>query len=117
MAAVVAAAVLLSEKPQGQKQSASSPASAVSMSNYSTSNTPSSQETSAAAPTGGTGNGYLVREYRGHIGVYRTGESTPFQEYETEVELLPKPDRLELERGKPAATMADVERIIEDYDG
>ena len=31
--------------------------------------------------------------------------------------MLPDADRQALKRGKPAATMAEVEKIIEDYDG
>lgn len=117
MAVVIAAAILLSEKPQERNEGTTSPSSAVSMSDYSTANTPSSQENSGAAPTAGIGSGYLVREYQGHIGVYRVGENTPFREYETEVDMLPDADRQALKRGKPAATMAEVEKIIEDYDG
>lgn len=57
-----------------------------------------------------------MREYRGHIGVYRSGEDLPFLEYETDVSLLPEPDRKELETGKFASSMADVKKIVEDFD-
>ncbi len=50
-------------------------------------------------------------------GVYRSGESTPFREYNTDVQILPKADRTALEHGKTVHTMAEVEKIVEDYDG
>lgn len=92
--------------------------SAKSTSYYFTSNTPSSQENSSTTPAqAGKNDVYIVKEYQGHIGVYRNHETKPFKEYETDVLVLPKSDQQELEEGKTAHTMAEVEKMVEDYDG
>ncbi len=60
---------------------------------------------------------YIVKEYKGHIGVYRNGEKTPFREYQTDVAVLPKADQTALKQGKVLHSMAEVEKLVEDYDG
>lgn len=113
---ILAAAFLFSGSKQ---QTRTLPASSEkSMSNYFTSNTPSSQENSStAAAQAGKNDLYIVKEYKGHIGVYRNHEAKPFKEFETDVLVLPKTDQMELEQGKTAHTMAEVEKMVEDYDG
>lgn len=102
--------------PQQEKTiSASSPKSMLS---YSTSNTTSSQGSSPAAQTLASGPDiYLVKEYKGHIGVYRNGEKTPFREYPTDVAVLPQADQAALKQGKALHSMEEVEKLVEDYDG
>lgn len=88
-----------------------------SMSSYFTSNITSSQESSSAAAALASGSDiYVVKEYKGHIGVYRNKETKPFREYGTDVMILPKADRLALEQGKVVHSMAEVEKLVEDYD-
>lgn len=86
--------------------------------NYSTSNTTSSQESTSAAEVLASGSDvYIVREYEGHIAVYRNDETTPFREYNTDVTILPQADRAALKQGKVLHSMAEVEKLMEDYDG
>lgn len=88
-----------------------------SMSSYSTSKATSSQENTSAAQTlASESETYVVREYNGHIGVFRDSETTPFREFQTDVSVLPKDDQLALQKGKVLHSMADVERLMEDYD-
>lgn len=118
-AALVVCAVLLpnpaGKNPRGEKAPASSGSSMIS---YSTSNATSSQENASAAQVLASGADlYIVREYEGHIGVYRSGETKPFREYGTDVAVLPQADRTALEKGKVLHSMAEVEKLVEDYDG
>lgn len=100
---------------QGKTISASSENSMLS---YSTSNATSSQGSSPAAPTLASGSDiYLVKEYKGHIGVYHNGEKTPFREYPTDVAVLPQSDQNALKQGKALHSMEEVEKLVEDYDG
>jgi hypothetical protein len=113
-AAVLAAALLIVQSPGWKRGSASS---GTSISHYSNSNASSRQESAGTLPAGAPKNdSYVIREYKGHIGVFRKGEEKPFQEYETEVELLPEPDRKALKAGIVVHSMEEVEKRIEDYD-
>ena len=107
---------LISGKTKQQVQTLSA-SSNKSMSSYCTANTVSSQESSSSAASSQTAVCFIVKEYNGHIGVYRSSESKPFREYNTDVQILPKADRIALEHGKTVHTMAEVEKIVEDYDG
>ena len=117
-ALVICAALLPSpsgERRQGEKISASSEKNTLS---YSTSNAPSSQGSASAAEALTSGADlYIVREYEGHIGVYRDGAAAPFREYSTDVSVLPKADQSSLRQGKVLHSMAEVEKLMEDYDG
>lgn len=116
-AAVIITAILILNSP-GQQPKPLPASSEKSMSYYFTSNTPSSQENGSTAPAqAGKNDIYLVKEYQGHIGVYRNHETKPFKEYDTDVLILPKSDQIELKQGKTAHTMAEVEKMVEDYDG
>lgn len=87
------------------------------MINYFTSNATSSQESSPAAPAlTSSSDVYVVKEYKGHIGVYRNSETAPFREYGTDVAVLPKADQTALEQGKVLHSMTEVEKLVEDYD-
>lgn len=88
-----------------------------SMSSYFTSKAPSSQGSTGNAQTlASRSEVYIVKAYNGHIGVFHGGDSKPFQEYKTDVALLPKADQQSLEKGKVMYSMADVEKLMEDYD-
>ena len=113
-AAAVALALWVSV-PRQQGKTSSSPNS---MSNNFTANVSSSQETSSARQTQASAAvTYVVKAYKGHIGVFRNNETVPFREEETDVDVLPKNDRDSLEKGRAASTMAEVEKMVEDYDG
>ena len=95
------------------------PASSASSSfNNSNSIKASSQGNSTAAATLASGSDlYIVKEYEGHIGVYRNNEKTPFRQYGTDVTVLPKADRTALKQGKVLHSMAEVEKLGEDSAG
>lgn len=116
-AAVLVTTGLVLNRPKQRIQTL--PASSEkSTSSYFTSNTPSSQENSGTTPAqAGQNDIYIVKEYQGHIGVYRNNETKPFKEYDTDILILPKSDQDALKRGKTVHTLAEVEKIIEDYDG
>ena len=116
-ALTVCAIFFLNSNGTRQQEKILSVSSEKSMSNYFTSNATSSQENSSATATLASGsNVYIVKEYKGHIGVYRNNEAKPFREYQTDVLVLPKNDQVALERGKVVRTMAEVEKLVEDYD-
>ena len=93
------------------------PSSSENTSFYSSSNARLSQENSSAVQTDTKQSDiYVVKEYQGHLAVFKNQETTPFLEYGTDVELLPEQDRNALKAGKTVHTMAEVEKIIEDYD-
>ena len=84
---------------------------------YSSSKAAVSQENSSAVQTDTKqSETYTVKAYRGHLAVFRNQETVPFLEYETDVDLLPEQDRDTLKTGKTVHTMAEVEKIVEDYD-
>ncbi len=116
-AVLTVSAIFLISGGTRQQVKTLSASSSKSMSSYCTANTVSSQESSSSAASAQAAACFIVKEYNGHIGVYRSGESTPFREYNTDVQILPKADRTALEHGKTVHTMAEVEKIVEDYDG
>ena len=89
-----------------------------SMSSYSTSKAPSSQEIQSGTPASESNpDVYIVKTYKGHIGVFRGEDATPFEEFSTDVSILPKDDQIVLEKGKVLHSMSDVKKLMEDYDG
>ena len=118
-AVLLAACLLFADKAQKPVDAASA-SSACSISNYCTANAASSQESGASEPTGSSSSAeifYIVREYNGHIGVFRENETEPFRVIDTDVKLLPAADQKSLALGKRAATLSEVEKLLEDYDG
>ena len=62
-----------------------------------------------------TQSSYLVQEYSGKIAVYRDGGSSPYRIYDVYVNTLPEYDRDLLAQGIPVETLAQLNRLIEDY--
>lgn len=60
---------------------------------------------------------YIVKEYNGHIGVFKNGEDKPYKEYNVPVDTLPMTNQIKLQSGYKEANMDDVEKLIEDFDG
>ena len=60
---------------------------------------------------------YIVREYNGHIGVFREGETAPFEEINIEVSIFPEADQKLLRSGIRARGTAELTRVLEDYEG
>ncbi len=117
-ALAVCAAVFLNPGGLRQQGKAAPASSENSMLSYFTSNAASSQESGPAAPALASGSDvYLVKEYKGHIGVYRGNETAPFREYDMDVSVLPKADQAALKQGKVLHSLAEVEKLMEDYDG
>lgn len=77
-------------------------------------NSENNGEAGAAGESGKTR--YLVTLYRGHIGVFQEGRTTPVLTADTEVYLLPEADIELLKKGIPANTLHEARRILEDYD-
>lgn len=93
-------------------------AESITSSNF-TSIAPSSQESSAiiAAASAKDENLYIVKEYKGHIGIFHDGDETPFEEINIDVNIFPQADQDLLREGIPARGTAELTRIIEDYEG
>lgn len=89
------------------------------VSSNSTSIAPSSQESSAiiAAASAKDGDLYIVREYKGHIGIFHDGEDLPFEEINVDVSIFPQADQDLLKKGIRARGTAELTSIIEDYEG
>lgn len=116
---VITALAVISLNPGilGKQGKTVSTSSEKSMSSYFTSKGTSSQETASAAQAlASEAETYIVREYEGHIGVFRGDDSTPFRQYQTDVAVLPKADQASLQKGKILHSMAEVEKLVEDYD-
>lgn len=101
---------------------ASSAKKAPSVSSNFTAIVPSSQEsseiiTTARANDSDAGVVYTVKEYQGHIGVFRGEEASPFEEIKIDVAIFPKADQELLKEGIKAYGTQDLNRIIEDYKG
>lgn len=59
---------------------------------------------------------YIVRSHEDRIAVFQNGSDTPLYTVDTPLTHLPESDRLLLEEGIPAESIADAYRIIEDYE-
>ena len=107
-----------------QKQNTGRPLAPVtsSISSNFTSIAPSSQESSEIITTASVNSEnentvYLVKEYQGHIGVFRDQEPTPFEEIQIEVSIFPEVDQQLLKQGIKAYGPEELNRVIEDYEG
>lgn len=72
---------------------------------------------SAAQSSAASSSYYVIREYNGHIAVYENDSTVPFEEFQTEVDVLPDADQKELEDGIVVNTMTEVRQRVEDFDG
>ncbi len=59
---------------------------------------------------------YLVSVHEGKIGVFQRGEPVPFLLADVQVYLLPREDQDLLKKGIRADSLAEVRRILEDYE-
>ncbi len=82
---------------------------------YFTSNPAASQENEENASSAPANPGYFLQEYRGRIGVFREGETVPFQEIDVLIESLPPSDRALLAKGIFAADETALRSLLEDY--
>ena len=83
---------------------------------YSTPNIDASQENSEIPATAEVNPQFVIREYQGHIGVFRNGNEYPFEVLEVEVSSFPIADQLLLANGISAESQSEVNRILEDYE-
>ena len=58
---------------------------------------------------------YTVTEYQGKIAVFKNTDTIPLEVYDTYIEYLPEHDRLLLKDGIRANSLAELQKIIEDY--
>ena len=117
-AMVILILVLVLGYPQklwGKNEPASS--SSPNISYYFTSKESSSQESSEVDAMAEKEDFYTVKEYQGHIGVFRNEEPEPFEEIEVNVDLFPEADRELLKNGIKAYTSEELNGVIEDYEG
>lgn len=91
--------------------------SSTNISYHFTSKVPSSQESSEVDAMAGEKDTYTVKEYNGHIGVFRNEETEPFEEIQVDVNLFPETDRELLREGIKAYTPEELNSVIEDYEG
>lgn len=116
--ALLAVLVVLGFPRNNRQAGASSTADQIASSNF-TSIAPSSQESSAihAAASQQNESLYIVKEYNGHIGVFRDGDKLPFEEIDIDVSIFPEEDQKLLHDGIQARGTAELTRVIEDYEG
>lgn len=116
--------VLISGYPQklwGRNETASS--SSQNVSYHFTAKESSSQENSEVDVMADENNSssayelYTVKEYNGHIGVFRNEEAEPFEEIQVNIDLFPETDQVLLKQGIQAHTPEELNGIIEDYEG
>ncbi|QAT49291.1 hypothetical protein EQM14_05575 [Caproiciproducens sp. NJN-50] len=105
--------------PHSNRQAGTSSTSDKIVSSNFTSIAPSSQESSAihAAASKQNDSLYIVKEYNGHIGVFRDGDKLPFEEIDIDVSIFPEEDQKLLRDGIQARGTAELTRVIEDYEG
>lgn len=60
--------------------------------------------------------GYILREYEGHLALFRGHVDKPFRILDTEVWLLPEEDRLAVQEGIFVETEAELRSLLEDWD-
>lgn len=60
--------------------------------------------------------GYVLREYEGHLALYRENGIRPYRVLDTEVWLLPEEDRAALENGILLETEQELRQLLEDWD-
>ncbi len=58
---------------------------------------------------------YILREYRGRLGVFTPGSDAPKQVVDLPLSLLPPWDQAELRTGIPVSGDAELSRALEDY--
>ena len=60
--------------------------------------------------------GYVLKAYKGRIGIFRAGEETPIEEMDVKLESLPEADQQLLIEGIPAKDKETLRSIMEDYE-
>ena len=105
--------------PHTNQQTKTSLSSDKNVSSNFTSIAPSSQESSSitAAASQQEDNLYIVKEYNGHIGVFRDGDKQPFEEIDIDIHIFPEEDQKLLQDGIQAKSATELTRIIEDSEG
>ena len=83
--------------------------------NNSTANETSSQETSGIIAMTSKIDKYIVKEYKGRIGLFYNEETEPREIYDADVSTLPEKDQEELRKGIVIEDKNSVHKIIEDY--
>lgn len=86
---------------------------------YSTANKNSSQENnrnSSSPPVSSSQTVYIVREYKGQIGVFAENEETPSQIVDVPVDILPEADQKMLKDGITVRGEDKLNSILEDYE-
>lgn len=105
--------------PYTNRQAKTDPSSDKNVSSNFTSIEPSSQESHAmtAAASQQDEDLYIVKEYNGHIGVFRDGDKLPFKEINKDISIFPEEDQRLLRDGIQARGAAELTLVIEDYEG
>lgn len=84
--------------------------------NYFTTNDPSSQESDKGEVHTEAEKGYVVSAYRGHVAVFREGETLPWLELNILLCNLTPEDETILTEGIRVGTPEEVFRVLKDYD-
>lgn len=118
-ATIILAVVIFAAFPHKEETGKSSLHTSSSVLDNSTSNSGSSQGSSEiiTAASAKETDFYIIKEYNGHIGIFKNDETTPFKEYDIPVDMLPQQNQQELKNGYKKFSMQDVEKLIEDFDG
>lgn len=120
LSAAILTAVLVIGLPMKETSDKPLLSATSSISSNFTSIAPSSQESSRIITTASSANEgtvYTVKEYNGHIGVFRGQEKSPFEEIQVDVSIFPEIDQNLLKQGIKAYGPEELNRVIEDYEG
>ena len=104
-----------------QTAPAVSSSSALSIPTNSTANGESSQEILANSSSSPEVSepieaGYVLKAYKGRIGIFKAGEDTPIEELDVDLEDLPEADQELLRKGVFAEDKESLRAIMEDYE-
>lgn len=113
------AILVVVDVPYTNRQAKMDSSSNKNVSSNFTSIAPSSQETQTITATASQQDSdlYIVKEYKGHIGVFREGDKLPFKEINKDISIFPEEDQKLLRDGILARGTAELTLVIEDYEG
>lgn len=73
------------------------------------------QQEQAAENAPNSANGYIIKNFRGKVAVFRNGDEIPINITDTEIDSLPDFDNQQLQIGVYAANERELKRLLEDY--
>jgi hypothetical protein len=116
--ALLTVLVILRFPHRNRENSTSSAPDKITSSNFTAIET-ASQESSAIITTASNQNEdlYIVKEYKGQIGVFHEGDKHPCEVIDIDISIFPEEDQKRLVDGIQVSGIAELTSVIEDYEG